>query len=133
MNRTNEPEILPFTGPPPAYFDPHPNARNNWHIYRCVVLHSKQLCLLNPHAFIGRQKWTWGRWERIASLGNKAFYVSSTPPPGNLAQGRWGQPPLMLFDYQKLLLGIEFVSYVPPQRPVIMIDGPSCGWKKIRD
>ena len=63
---------------------------------------------------------TWGRWERIRALQNRAFYVSSTPPPGNLAQ-----PPLTLFDFNQLLLGIERVPYVHRIRPILMFDGPA--------
>jgi hypothetical protein len=119
MNSTNEPEILPFTGPPPAYFDPLPNARNNWHTYRCVARN----CGSVSDSFFRRQKWTWGRWERIAACENKAIYVTSTPPSGNLAQGHWGQPPLTLFDYQQLLLGIELVPYVPHHGAIHTFDG----------
>ena len=63
---------------------------------------------------------TWGRWERIRALQNKAFFVSSTPPPGNLAQ-----PPLTLFDFNQLLLGIERVPYVHSIRPILMFVGPA--------
>jgi hypothetical protein len=63
---------------------------------------------------------TWGRWKRILALQNKAFYVSSTPPPGNMAQ-----PPLTLFDFDQLLLGIERVPHVHPVRPILMFDGPA--------
>ena len=63
---------------------------------------------------------TWGRWERIRALQNRAFFVSSTPPPGNLAQ-----PPLTLFDFDQLLLGIERVPYVHRIRPILMFDGPA--------
>ena len=68
--------------------------------------------------FFFRQKWTWGRWERNAALGNKPFYVSSTPP-----QGRRAQPPLTLFDYQQLLAGIVLVPYSPNQGAILTFDG----------
>ncbi len=67
-----------------------------------------------------RQRLTWGRWERIRALQNKAFYITSTPPPG---QNR--QPPLTLFDFDQLLLGIERVPYVDHIIPVLMFDGPA--------
>ena len=63
---------------------------------------------------------TWGRWERIRALQNRAFFVSSTPPPGNLAQ-----PPLTLFDFDQLLLGIERVPYVHRIHRILMFDGPA--------
>ena len=62
---------------------------------------------------------TWGRWERIRALQNQAFYITSTPPPG---QNR--QPPLTLFDFDQLLLGIERVPYVD-RVPILVFDGPA--------
>jgi hypothetical protein len=43
-----------------------------------------------------------------------------TPPSGNVAQ-----PPLMLVDFDQMLLGIERVQNVDHIIPVLMFDGPA--------
>jgi hypothetical protein len=96
--------------PPPAYFDPKQNGRNRWQLYRYQNSHLtsyffKILNLTHAH----RKKWTWGRWERLM---NRTVYVVSLPPHGNLAQGRWGQPPLTLFSYAELRCGRPDVPFV---------------------
>ena len=52
--------------------------------------------------------------------GRAALYVASRPPPGNLAQGRWGQPPLTRLDFGELLRGNPNVPY---HEVVLFFDG----------
>ena len=69
-----------------------------------------------------------GVLQEIVVLDLTASFAGKNGPGGD---GR--EPPLTLFDYQQLLLGIEFVPYVPHEGPIHTFDGSAFEVSKVKN